>query len=139
MHLSTLWRNALFSTLKYLRQNVLKDTKTRYGSTRAAPWAATSPSPRSTLQTLRVCTLMPRKNLRQTWGRYHAHVERNIERAHARGKARGIVENWERGGSEGSLGGVNSGVCISVALDLLTGTLRPRIPFLRNNSLRMWS
>ena len=56
---------------------------------------------------------MPRKNLRQTWGRYHAQVERNIERAHARRKARGIVENWERSGSEVSLGGVNSGICIS--------------------------
>ena len=52
---------------------------------------------------------------------------------------KGIVENWERSGSEVSLGGVNSGVCVSDALDLLTGTLRPRLPFLRNNSLRMWS
>ena len=26
-----------------------------------------------------------------------------------------------------------------LALDLLIGTLRPRLPFLRNNSLRMWS
>ena len=67
---------------------------------------------------------MPRKNLRQTWGRYHAQVERNIERAHARGKARGIVENWERGESESGLGGVDGGVCVSDALDLLTGTLR---------------
>ena len=34
------------------------------------------------------------------------------------------MENWERSRSEGSLGGVNSGVCVSDALDLLTGTLR---------------
>ena len=51
-------------------------------------------------------------------------MERNIERVHARGKARGIVENWERSGSKSGLGGVDSGVCVSVALDLLTGTLR---------------
>ena len=34
------------------------------------------------------------------------------------------MENWERSRSEGSLGGVDSGVCVSDALDLLTGTLR---------------
>ena len=51
-------------------------------------------------------------------------MERNIERVHARGKARGIVENWERSGSESGLGGVDGGVCVSDALDLLTGTLR---------------
>ena len=50
-------------------------------------------------------------------------------RAHARGKVRGIVENWERSGSESGLGGVNGGVCISVALDLLTGMLWPCIQF----------
>ena len=66
-------------------------------------------------------------------------VGRSQGRAHSRGKVRGIVENWERSGSESGLGGVNSGVCISVAPDLLTGTLRPRLPFLRNNSLKMWS
>ena len=66
---------------------------------------------------------MPRNYLRQTWGRYHAQVERNIERAHARGKAGGIVENWERSGSESGLGGVDGGVCVSDALDLLAGTL----------------
>ena len=67
---------------------------------------------------------MPRNYLHQTWGRYHTQVERNIERAHARGKARGIVENWERSRSESSLGGADGGVCVSDALDLLTGTLR---------------
>ena len=67
---------------------------------------------------------MPRNYSHQTWGRYHAQVERNIERAHARGKARGVVENLERSGSESGLGGVDSGVCVSDALDLLTGTLR---------------
>ena len=33
-------------------------------------------------------------------------------RAHSRGKVRGIVENWERSGSESSLGGVDGGVCM---------------------------
>ena len=50
-------------------------------------------------------------------------MERNIERVHARGKARGIVENWERSGSESGLGEVDGGVCVPDALDLLTGTL----------------
>ena len=67
---------------------------------------------------------MPRKNSHQTWGRYRAQVERNIERVHARGEARGIVENWERSGSESGLGGVDGGVCVSGALDLLTGMVR---------------
>ena len=45
------------------------------------------------------------------------------ERAHARGNARGIVENWSRSGSESGLGGVDGGICVSDALDLLAGTL----------------
>ena len=39
-------------------------------------------------------------------------------------EGKGIVENWERSGSESGLGGVDGGVCVSDALDLLTGTLR---------------
>ena len=38
-------------------------------------------------------------------------------------EGKGIVENWERSGSESGLGGVDSGVCVSDALDLLAGTL----------------
>ena len=122
MHLSTLWRNALLSAPRHSRQNVLKDMIWVDSS---SPMAVTSPSPRPTLQTTqRVCLPMPRNYSHQTWGRYHAQVERNIERAHARGKAKGVVENLERSGSESGLGGVDSGVCVSDPLDLLTGTLR---------------
>ena len=39
-------------------------------------------------------------------------------------EGKGIVENWERSGSESGLGRVDSGVCVSDTLDLLTGTLR---------------
>ena len=57
-------------------------------------------------------------------GKKYRTVDWLQERAHARGKARGIVENWLRSGSESGLGGVDGGVCVSDALDLLTGTLR---------------
>ena len=39
-------------------------------------------------------------------------------------EGKGIVENWERSRSESGLGGVDGGVCVSDALDLLTGTLQ---------------
>ena len=38
-------------------------------------------------------------------------------------EGKGIVENWERSGSESGLGGVDGGICVSDALDLLAGTL----------------
>ena len=45
-------------------------------------------------------------------GKKYRTVGRSQGRAHARGKVRGIVENWERSGSESSLGGVDGGVCM---------------------------
>ena len=45
-------------------------------------------------------------------GKKYRTVGWSQRRAHARGKVRGIVENWERSGSENSLGGVDGGVCM---------------------------
>ena len=68
-------------------------------------------------------------SISRSGGKKYRTVGWSQERAHARGKARGIVENWERCGSESGLGGVNGGVCISVSPDLLTRTLWPCMQF----------
>ena len=143
MHLSTLWRNSLLSALRYLRQNVLKDKTWVDLSTPMGSYISHSQADSIDLEGLppgATEELAPNLgSLSRSGRKKYRTVGRSQGRAHSRGKVRGIVENWERSGSESGLGGVNSGVCISVAPDLLTGTLRPRLPFLRNNSLRMWS
>ena len=51
-------------------------------------------------------------SISRSGGKKYRTVGRSQGRAHARGKVRGIVENWERSGGESGLGGVDGGVCM---------------------------
>ena len=128
MHLSTLWRNALLSTLKHLRQNVIKDKIWVDSSSPIDSYISQSQADSTDLEDLPPGSteeLAPNLgSISRSGGKKYRTVCRSQGRAHERGKLRRIVENWERSRSESGLGGVDGGVCVSDALDLLTGTLR---------------
>ena len=63
--------------------------------------------------------------LQQSWP-YHVNLFKKalVSIVTCKREGKGIVENWERSGGESSLRGVDGGICVSDALDLLTGMLQ---------------
>ena len=122
MHLSTFWRNALLSALRYLRQNVLKD-KTWVDS--SSPMGSyISQSQADSTDNLEGLPPDATEKLAPNLGSISCSGGRKHRTSTCKREGKGIVENWERSRSESGLGGVEGGVCVSDALDLLTGTLR---------------
>ena len=109
MHLSTLWRNSLLSALRYLRQNVLKDRIWVDSSSPMGSYISHSQADSTDLEGLPLDAteeLAPNLgSISRSGGKKYRTVGRSQGRAHARGKVRGIVENWERSGSESEDGG----------------------------------
>lgn len=115
MHLSTLWRNALLSASRHLRQNVLKDKIWVDSSSPMGSYISQSQSQADPTDDLE--GLPPNAteefasnlgSISRSGGKKYRTVGRSQGRAHARGKVRGMVENWEKSGSE-SEGGEEPG------------------------------
>ena len=120
MHLSTLWRNALLSAPRHLRQIILKDMIWVDSSSPMDSYISHSQADSTDLESLPPDAA---EKLAPNLGSISRSSRKKYRTGTFRREGKGIVENWERSGSESGLGGVDGGVCVSDALDLLTGTL----------------
>ena len=109
MHLSTLWRNALLSALRYLRQNVLKDKI--WADSSSAMDSYISHSQADFTDDLEGLPPDATEELAPNLGSISRSSGKKYRTGTCKRGGKGIVENWERSGSESGLGGVDGRLC----------------------------